>query len=459
MPKPLVVLDVVGLTGRLLPHAPRIASVAASGFSAPLVPVLPAVTCTVQSTFLTGLAPQEHGIVGNGWYFRDLAQVMFWRQGNALVGGEKLWEAARSRWSGFQTAHLFWWFAMYSSADFAVTPRPAYPADGRKIPGLHSKPAGMARSLQAELGTFPLFNFWGPGADIRSSRWIAESARRLFDRERPDLSLVYLPHLDYDLQRFGPDGPEAIRAAGEIDAVAGDLIDHVRSAGAEVVALSEYGIEAVSRSVDLNRVLRRAGLLAVQETVHGELMDCGACRAFAVADHQVAQVYVPDPADLAPVRKLLEAVPGVARVLDAAGKRESGLDHPRAGDLVAVAAPGAWFTYYYWLDEAAAPDFARTVDIHRKPGYDPAELFLDPARPLVKGRIAWNLLKKTLGFRTLMDVIPLQAGMVKGSHGRRPSSPEAGPVFLSSVKAGQRESVDALDVKGLLLETLAALRT
>ena len=221
MPKPLLVLNVVGLTGRLLPHTPRIAAAAASGFSAPLTPVLPAVTCSVQSTMLTGLLPKDHGIVGNGWYFRDLAEVKFWRQSNALVGGERLWEAARARWPGFRTAQLFWWFNMYGTAEFAVTPRPAYPADGRKIPDLYSKPAGLARSLQAELGAFPLFNFWGPTADIRSSRWIAACARRLFDRERPDLSLVYLPHLDYDLQRFGPDAPEAVLAAGGIDAVAG----------------------------------------------------------------------------------------------------------------------------------------------------------------------------------------------------------------------------------------------
>ncbi len=449
--RPLVVLDVVGLTGDLLKHTPRIAAVAASGFQAPLGHVLPAVTCSVQSTFLTGLPPSGHGIVGNGWYFRDLAQVLFWRQSNGLVSGEMLWEATRVRWPGFRTAQLFWWFNMYCTAEISLTPRPAYPADGRKIPDAYSRPADLARRMQAELGTFPLFNFWGPTAGIRSSQWIAESAKRVFDREKPDLSLVYLPHLDYDLQRFGPDGPEAVRACAEIDAVAGSLIDHVRAKGAEVVVLSEYGIEAVSKPVALNRVLRRAGLLAVQETVHGELLDCGACRAFAVADHQIAHVYVADPADVPAVKSLLEGTDGVDKVLP-------GLDHARSGELVAVAAPGAWFTYYYWLDDAQAPDFARTVDIHRKPGYDPAELFLDPARPLVKGRIAWNLLKKSLGFRYLMDVIPLDAGIVKGSHGRLPSSPGAGPVFLSSSPIEARQSVSATEVKGILLKLLEGIR-
>ncbi len=458
VPRPLVVLDVVGLTGKLLARTPRIAAVARTGFSAPLAPVFPAVTCTVQSTFLTGLPPSAHGIVANGWYWRDLAQVFYWRQANQLVAGEKPWEAARKRWPGFKTAKLFWWFNMHSTAEISITPRPAYPADGRKIPDLYTRPAGLARTLQEKLGTFPLFHFWGPAADIQSSRWIADSAREVFDAEKPDLSLVYLPHLDYDLQRFGPDSPEAMRAAGEIDAVAGDLIDHVRGRGAEVIVLSEYGIEAVSTPVHLNRVLRQEGFLAAQETMHGELLDCGESRAFATADHQAAHVYVRDAADVPAVKALLEKTPGVERVLDAAGKRETGLDHARAGELVAIAAPGHWFTYYYWLDDARAPDFARTVDIHRKPGYDPAELFLDPARPLVKGRVAWNLARKALGFRYLMDVIPLDASIVRGSHGRLPAHPADGPVFLSSLKAGDRGKIRATDVKTILLESLAVLR-
>lgn len=457
-PRPLVVLDVVGLTGKLLLHTPRIAKLAETGFSAPLDPVFPAVTCPVQSTLLTGLPPSGHGVVANGWYWRDLAQVLYWRQANQLVSGEKVWEAARKRWPGFKTAKLFWWFNMHSTAEISVTPRPAYPADGRKIPDLYTRPAGLATSLQERLGTFPLFNFWGPAADIRSSRWIAQSAKAVFDAERPDLSLVYLPHLDYDLQRFGPDSPEAARAAAEIDAAAGDLIDHVRAKGAEVVVLSEYGIDPVSTPVHLNRVLRQAGYLAIQETVHGELLDCGESRAFAAADHQAAHVYAADPKDVPAVKALLEKTPGVERVLDEQGKRATGLDHARAGELVVIASPGHWFTYYYWLDDARAPDFARTVDIHRKPGYDPAELFLDPQRPLVKGRIAWNLAKKALGFRYLMDVIPLDASIVRGSHGRLPARPEEGPVFLSSLKTGARDAVGATEVKEILLASLATLR-
>src|SRR5690606_32718835 len=169
-------------------------------------------------------------------------------------------------------------------------------------------------AMQRELGTFPLFQFWGPGADIRSSAWIAESARRVFDQHRPDLSLVYLPHLDYNLQRLGPDDPRVADDVRAVDRVAGGLIDHVRAAGAEVIVVSEYGIEAANGVVPINRALREAGLLAVQETLGFELLDAGASRAFAVVDHQLAHVYGRDPADPAARRALLARQPGTERV-------------------------------------------------------------------------------------------------------------------------------------------------
>jgi len=220
------------------------------------------------------------------------------------------------------------------------------------------------------------------------------------------------------------------------------------------VVVSEYGITAATGCLHINRALREAGLLRVQETVAGELLDAGASRAFAVADHQVAHVYVREREEIAKVKAILERGDGIERVLDAEGKRAAGLDHERAGDLVAVAAPGHWFTYYYWLDDAKAPDFARTVDIHRKPGYDPAELFLDPDLPLVKGRIAWRLAQKRLGMRYLMDVIPLRADLVKGTHGRLPDRPEDGPVLLCSNREGACERMAMTDVRDFLLAQL-----
>ncbi|HEU5061443.1 MAG TPA: nucleotide pyrophosphatase/phosphodiesterase family protein, partial [Kofleriaceae bacterium] len=354
---PLVVIDVVGLTPSLIgPDTPHFSSLALSGFRAALEPVLPAVTCSAQASMLTGLTPAQHGVVGNGWYFRDLAEVMFWRQSNRLVEGEKLWETARKSRPDLKTAVLFWWFNMYSSAELSVTVRPIYPADGRKIPALYSHPASLAAALEQDLGRFPFFDFWGPKSGLPSSEWIARASLEVFRREKPDLLLCYLPHLDYDLQRLGRTGEHARAAARDIDRVAGGLIDAVRADGAEVVVVSEYGLEDANRPVHINRELRRAGLLAVRETLGWEMLDAGASRAFAVADHQVAHVYVADPADLDRVSRLCAALPGVGRVLDAAGKAEAGLDHSRAGELVLVAEPGAWFTYYYWLDDAAAPD-------------------------------------------------------------------------------------------------------
>lgn len=454
--KPLLVLDVVGLTPRLLPHTPRLAALGRTGFTATLGTVLPAVTCPAQATMLTGRLPRDHGIVANGWYVRDLAEVMFWRQSNRLVGCEpdKLWHAGKRRFgAGFTTAQMFWWFNMHAAVDVAVTPRPVYPADGRKIPSIYAQPPALKGDLQAALGRFPLFEFWGPKAGIRSSEWIAAATRRVIEDKRPTVTLSYLPHLDYDLQRFGPDSPQAAAACGEIDRVAGELAEWARDRGHTVVVLSEYGITPVRGGVHVNRALRRAGLLAVQEVDLGwELLDAGQSTAFAVADHQVAHVYVQDPARIAEARAVLEATEGVAEVLDREALADHGLDHERAGELVAVAAPDRWFTYYYWLDDGAMPDFARTVDIHRKPGYDPVELLLDPTLPLPALKVAWTLAKKKLGFRTLLDVIGTDASLVRGSHGRLPATPEEGPVFLCTDRAAARERLAMHEVRDVLLD-------
>jgi predicted AlkP superfamily pyrophosphatase or phosphodiesterase len=457
--RPLLVLDVVGLTPRLLrERAPGLRSLLGRGFAVPMSAVLPAVTCPAQATMLTGLLPRDHGIVGNGWYFRDLAEVLFWRQSNALVAGEKVWEEARRRDPAVTCAKLFWWFNLYSSADLSVTPRPYYPADGRKVPGIYASPPDLEADLSERLGTFPLFQFWGPGAGLVSTEWIAACAKRVLERHAPALTLVYLPHLDYDFQRFGPDDPRSLAAVGAVDRVASDLAAAWRERGAEVVVVSEYGIGPVAGWVAPNRALRESGLLRARRTPHGELLDAGASRAFAVCDHQVAHVYVRDPADRPRARAALLALPGVEAVLGEEEKRAAGLDHPRAGELLALAARDRWFAYPYWFDDAAAPDFARTVDIHRKPGYDPAELFLDPARPFVKARVAWRLLQKALGFRYLMDVIPLDPSPVRGSHGRLPEDPEDGPVYACTDPAGAADRVEMTSVKARLLDLLLGAR-
>lgn len=453
-PHPLLVLDVVGLTPRLLTHMPRLNALVRGGSRAPLQTVLPAVTCAAQSTFLTGTTPAEHGIVGNGWYFRELGEVLLWRQHNALVGGEKLWDAARDRHPGYTVANICWWYAMGADVDWTVTPRPVYYADGRKEPDCYTRPPDLHDELTDELGTFPLFRFWGPGAALPSSAWIVDATRHLLRTRRPDLALAYVPHLDYDLQRYGPDDPRAHTAARDVDAVLAPLLDDAEAEGRTVVVLSEYGITPVSRPVDINRALRRAGLLEVHTQDGMEYLDPTTSRAFAVADHQLAHVYVRRPGDLDAVREALDGLPGIAELLDDDGKKAHGLDHPRSGELVAVAEADAWFTYYYWLDDDLAPDFAQLVEIHRKPGYDPAELFMDPLDPYVRLRAATALARKKTGMRYRMAVVPLDPAPIRGSHGRLPDDESEGPLLLCS-RPGVLPAagpVAATDVKRFLLD-------
>ncbi len=433
------VLNVVGLTRSLLersgadgaPCMPRLKAFFDAGWKADLKEQFPAVTCSSQAAMLTGEPPSRNGVVANGWYFKDLSEVGFWKQSNRLVEGGKVFEALKRENPGFTCAKLFWWYNMYADVAWSATPRPQYPADGRKIFDIYTEPLSLRNDLVGALGEFPFFSFWGPGSGIASSEWIAACAKRVFAEKSPTLSLVYLPHLDYDLQRFGPDDARIPAQLAAIDRVAGDLIGFYRERGARVLVVSEYGISKVSRCVHPNRVLREAGFLEVRPSLTWEMLDAGASRAFAVADHQIAHVYVKDKARVGEVAALFEKLPGQRRVLAGDAIREAGLDHPRSGDVILMAEPDTWYSYYYWLDDAKAPDFARCVDIHRKPGYDPVELFLDPDKKAVKLRMALKLLRKTLGFRYYMDVIPLRPELVKGSHGTPADDPAEGPLAVS----------------------------
>jgi predicted AlkP superfamily pyrophosphatase or phosphodiesterase len=450
-----VVLNVVGLTPNLLQQMPFLSSWASLGQIATIEPVLPAVTCSVQATYLTGKLPNEHGIVANGWYFRDECEIKFWRQSNKLVQAPKLWDLAKEIDPSFTCANLFWWYNMYSSVDYAITPRPMYPADGRKIPDIYTKPVEVRSQIQSQLGQFPLFNFWGPNTSINSTQWIASSAKWMAENYDPTLTLVYLPHLDYCLQHFGLNLEKVSKDLIEIDGVCRDLINYYEKRDTQVIVLSEYGITNVSQPIHLNRILRENGLLTVREEMGKELLDPGASIAFAVADHQVAHIYVNEPPYISKVRSLLENVDGVAQILEGNDREIHHLNHQRSGELIAIARSDAWFTYYYWLDDNCAPDFARTVDIHRKPGYDPVELFIDPKIPFPKLKVAAKLLQKQLGFRYLMDVIPLDASLVKGSHGSLPVSCEESPVCISKrTEFFEGNAIAATDVYSLILQHL-----
>jgi predicted AlkP superfamily pyrophosphatase or phosphodiesterase len=451
-----VVLNVVGLTPGLLgPSMPALTRWAGEGALARIKSAFPAVTCSAQADYLTGRPPAAHGIVGNGWYSREEAEVKFWKQSNLLVQAPKIYETARAADPSFTCANLFWWFNMYSTADYSVTPRPMYPADGRKIPDVYTRPSSLRDELQSALGTFPLFEFWGPRASIRSTKWIADAAKQVDQKFNPTLTLVYLPHLDYNLQRLGPGAAEAASDLRQVDEVCADLIAYYESHGARVIVLSEYGLRDVTSPVHLNRVLREHGLIAVRDERGHEMLDPGASAAFAVADHQVAHVYVNDVSKAHDVRGILERTPGVEKVLGPDGKRSHQINHQRAGDLIAVAAPESWFTYYFWHDDQRAPDFARTVEIHRKPGYDPVELFLDPAIRIPALTVGWKLLKRKAGLRSLLDVIPLDASLVKGSHGRQTGWDEEGPVLISrQTDLIPSARITSVDVHGHILRHL-----
>ena len=396
-----------------------------------LRPPFPAVTCTAQADMLTGRPPREHGIVANGWLDRELGEARMWRQSRELIAGPLVWETARERFPKLTVANLFGWFNMFSSADFTVTPRPQYAADGRKAPDILATPEGLRERLVAELGPFPLLHFWGPRADIRSTEWIVQATLRTMTWHDPALTLCYLPHLDYVLQREGPTGQGVRRELREIDRLLAALLSACRERGARLIVCSEYGIERARQVVHPNRALREAGLLAVREEFGGMNLDLNASTAFALCDHQVAHVHVRRAEATPRVRELLGALPGVQRVVHGAARTELELDHPRSGDLVLVPEPGAWFAYPWWTATSEAPDYARTVDIHRKPGYDPCELLLDAGPLATSAKVAWFMVRRKLGFRALLRCTPLDASLVGGTHGRVDLEPELEPVLLA----------------------------
>ena len=453
--QPLVLINAVGLTRKWLERAPRLKQLGSSGWLRSLTEVIPAVTCTAQATLLTGRLPQEHGIVGNGWLFRDTGEVRFWQQSNALIQAPPIYvtaqRLARERGLTFRTAQLFWWFNQGAAVEISVTPKPFYGADGNKVFGIAGEPAGLCERLERELGRFPFHTFWGPSAGLPCTQWIGRCAAEILKHDRPELTLVYLPHLDYDPQRFGPSGCDMPRLVGELDDACAPILDAAQTAGARVWIVSEYGHCDVHRPILINRFLREQDFLQARAGPFGETLDTFGSRAFAVCDHQVAHIYVKQKEDQRSVHDRIVELPGVSRVLGGADRGEIGLDHPRAGDLVALSDPDAWFAYPYWLDPRLAPDFARTVDIHRKPGYDPCELFFDPGLSWPKGRAIRRLAQKKLGFRTLFDVIPLDAGLVRGSHGVPAARAEDRPVLLGDGPApAQEESISMTDVHRLL---------
>ena len=457
----VAVLNIVGLTPRHIGvDTPFISEFLARDENelVHVTPTLPAVTSSMQATFLTGRVPGDHGIVANMWYDRNYAEHRCWKQSNHLVQGRKIWEQIRDDFDPEYTcAKVFWWNNMYSSADYQVTPRPIYCADGKKVFDIQTWPMELRTRLRRKLGKFPFPAFWGPNAGIDSTRWIAKSAMWFEDKFSPNLNLVYLPHLDYNLQRLGPNSPVISEDLVALDDVVADLVKHLEKRGVEVILLSEYGITSVDRPIHLNRLFREKGWISWRNELRREVLDPGNCKALAIPDHQLCHIYVNDPAIRTEVAEAVQATEGVAAVYSGDQIKEIGLDHERSGDIVAVSKEDSWFTYYYWKNDRKAPDYARCVDIHRKPGYDPVELFVDPRIRFPKLKIAGKLLRKMLGFRILMDVIPLDASLVKGSHGTIPRDVKDHPVLIGKFsKRGGSSTIEATEVYDLLLQRCAS---
>lgn len=343
----------------------------------PIEPVFPAVTCSAQAAFRTASAAAVHDMPGNGYLDRTLRRVFFWEQSAALVRGVRIWDAARS--SGRRVALLFWQQSLGESTDVVLSPKPIHKHHGGMIQDCYSQPEDLYERLCRKIGRpFDLMRYWGPLASLKSSEWIAEATMATMEDASLELDIVfsYLPHLDYDLQRFGPESAQAVRAAQAIASLMDRLREFAERRGWQWVFWGDYAMESVRRgAVFPQRALREAGLFQVRRVRGRAYPDLYASRAVAVTDHQIAHVYVGDTAALEAARNILGCTEGVAQCLGREEQRAQGVDAPRGGDLMLVAEPGRWFAYPWWTERCEEPDYASHVDIHNKPGYDPCELF------------------------------------------------------------------------------------
>jgi predicted AlkP superfamily pyrophosphatase or phosphodiesterase len=394
---------------------PNLSRLFVGGGHAILVPSFPAVTCPVQANMTTGSPPREHGVVANGFYWRDQRRVEMWTAWNDCIQKPQIWDILHDRDRAITSAVWFPLHSKGSGADFICTPAPVHNADGSESPWCFTRPEGLYDELKARFGHFPLQHFWGPLAGIQSTTWIVDSAIVTAEKYKPNFFYLYLPHLDYAAQKSGPESKAAHQAVADLDAQLGKLITGFEKAYSEAplwLAASEYVISAVNDVAFPNRVLREAGLLKVSDADDGEHLDFTNSKAWALVDHQFSHVFVQD-SDAKTIKKIARLFakhPGIADVVTAEGLAEYKIDHVRSGDLVLISDPHSWQAYYWWLEDAKAPQYARTVDIHRKPGYDPVELFID-AR------------SKT---------IPLNANLVRGSHGAPAKEPAQRGVLLTS---------------------------
>jgi predicted AlkP superfamily pyrophosphatase or phosphodiesterase len=451
MTRKLLIVDVAALSPvEVTERTPSLRALAAKGGLYPLREPFPSLTCPSHATLVTGSLPSSHGMVANCLYSREYAKLFNWNRSEHLVSGTPLWEAARARDPKLTTANLFVRHCADSSCEIRVTERPVYWASGRKQFEFFAEPRSLHDSLESELGAFPFPKFWGPLAGIDSTTWIIGAAMQIMERSSPELLLVYAPFLDYDGARFGPDSPQVAKALTAMDAALLPLLRAAESQNRDVMIVSDYGFETVDQPVYLNRELRRAGFLNVEDAPNGERLDPGTSRAFAVCDNQVAHVYVARTEDLPAVRALLEATSGVHEVLDANAQAKLEIAHPRSGELIATSTPRAWFAYPYWFEVSKTPDFAECIAIFDKIGTDTCELFLKPG---IEGKlhIAKRLVQLGLGLKVPFDVIDTNDANVRGARRIARDDPQRGAAAISSWDLGRQGAVPMEDLKDLIL--------
>lgn len=398
----VVLVSIPGLRQSDLARMPMLTQFTSSGDLAPFVPSFPCVTCPVQTNMTTGRLPTEHGVIANGFYWRDKREVEMWTAWNQVIQAPQVWQAIKEK-AGVSSAVWFPLLSKGAKADLICTPAPIHNPDGSESLWCYTQPPEMYGALKQSLGDFPLKHFWGPLANLQSSQWIADSAVWAHQQHQPGYFHIYLPHLDYAAQKQGPDSPSAHQAAADLDSLLGALIGKMNAASTARrpvtwLFVSEYVITEVNHVLYPNRMLRQAGLLKIKpESAGGELLDFAASDAWALADHQFSHIFIRNQ-DANVIRRVVDLFTnceGVDEVLHGEAIERAGMKHERSGEVILVSKPDSWQAYYYWFDDLFAPTFARTVDIHRKPGYDPVELHFDPVS---KG-------------------IPLIADLIGGSHG------------------------------------------
>ena len=400
--KHVVVLDIVGLDVSHISSGlvPTISEIANNGQYGYLKPVFPSVTCTVQASVLSGKYPSDHGIVSNGFYDKENFQVLFWEQSSKLVQSERIWEVLKKKNSNIKTSVLFWQNTMFANSNYLITPRPIHLENGGMDMWCYSRPPNYYEDVSSKIGEFDLLSYWGPFASFKSTEWISKSVEYTLENHKPDLLFAYFPQLDYPSQKFGKNSTQVKEDLRKIDEVVDSIVKKVEKLGlsdeTEFIFFSEYGFNDVNDAIPLNKILRQNGLLETRTIKNKEYIDFEYSQAFAMVDHQIANIYLNDHADKIYVRKVLEEIKGIDMICANDEKQKLKIDNNRSGNLIAIADIDKWFSYYWWFDEDKAPTFTKTVDIHRKPGYDPLELFFDPA-------------KKSVSFDTKL---------IKGSHGR-----------------------------------------